>query len=336
MKRKERTRPFSILSGVSCRGYSLPLQRVITDFGADHPFNGVIKKLKEHYGIEIPVDSARKITEHHAHNVLEMTRNTEETVQLGSPKTVIIAEADGSMVPIVEYKAPPDESSEWDKRKYKTHRYCEARLSLAHENGSASPVFAATMGSVQEAGEQLMACVRKVGYNQKTNVHCVGDGAVWIADQVEERFGSNGTYLIDFYHLCEYLSAASTSCCAKGNEKDWMSEQKTLLKANQANQVLLNLRLFLEPTVAPEAEAPVRACHRYIKNRPTQLNYKTAIEQNLPIGSGEVESAHRYVIQKRLKIAGAWWEKENAHDMLTLRILRANNKWDDYWNKKAA
>jgi hypothetical protein len=31
----------------------------------------------------------------------------------------------------------------------------------------------------------------------------------------------------------------------------------------------------------------------------------------LPIGSGEIESAHRYVIQNRLKIAGAWWKMEN-------------------------
>jgi hypothetical protein len=36
-------------------------------------------------------------------------------------------------------------------------------------------------------------------------VHCVGDGARWIANQVEEKFGSNGTYLIDFYHLCQEL-----------------------------------------------------------------------------------------------------------------------------------
>jgi hypothetical protein len=150
------------------------------------------------------------------------------------------------------------------------------------------------------------------------------------------RCYSNGTYLIDFYHLCEYLSAASISCCDKGQEKNWITEQKALLKNNQAHQVLLNLRPFVEPTAIPEAEAPVRACHRYIKNRPTQLSYKTAIEQNLPIGSGEIESAHRYVIQKRLKIAGAWWEKENARDMLALRILRANNKWDNYWSGKAA
>jgi len=37
---------------------------------------------------------------------------------------------------------------------------------------------------------------------------------------------------------------------------------------------------------------------------------------NLPIGSGEVESAHRYVIQERLKLPGAWWAHPNAQAML--------------------
>jgi hypothetical protein len=31
----------------------------------------------------------------------------------------------------------------------------------------------------------------------------------------------------------------------------------------------------------------------------------------LPIGSGEIESGHRYVFQNRLKISGAWWKMEN-------------------------
>ncbi|RLB22044.1 MAG: ISKra4 family transposase, partial [Deltaproteobacteria bacterium] len=67
--------------------------------------------------------------------------------------------------------------------------------------------------------------------------------------------------------------------------------------------------------------------------------YKGALEAGLPIGSGEIESAHRYVTQERLKIAGAWWKEANAQNMLGLRTLRANNKWDQYWEsfyKKAA
>ncbi|QTA89944.1 Uncharacterized protein dnm_060030 [Desulfonema magnum] len=38
------TRPFSQSVEVGCRGYSLPLQRRITDFGADVPFGKVSRE----------------------------------------------------------------------------------------------------------------------------------------------------------------------------------------------------------------------------------------------------------------------------------------------------
>ena len=54
----------------------------------------------------------------------------------------------------------------------------------------------------------------------------------------------------------------------------------------------------------PPDQAPVRKRYRYLANRPGQFNYQAAIKADLPIGSGEVESAHRYVIQKLLKLPG--------------------------------
>ncbi|HAY28077.1 MAG TPA: ISKra4 family transposase, partial [Candidatus Accumulibacter sp.] len=51
-------------------------------------------------------------------------------------------------------------------------------------------------------------------------------------------------------------------------------------------------------------------------------------------GSGEIESAHRYVIQDRLKRAGAWWKLKNAKHMLALRVCRANQEWDRYWQSR--
>jgi hypothetical protein len=91
----------------------------------------------------------------------------------------------------------------------------------------------------------------------------------------------------------------------------------------------------MEPEAVPNAEAPVRACYRYLTNRLGQLDYPAALEAGLPIGSGEVESAHRYVIQERLKIAGAWWKEEQAQDMLALRVCRANHDWEAYWSQRA-
>jgi hypothetical protein len=66
------------------------------------------------------------------------------------------------------------------------------------------------------------------------------------------------------------------------------------------------------------------------------LKYREALAEGLPIGSGEIESAHRYVAQKRLKLPGAWWLVEHAEHMLALRINRLNGDWETYWAALAA
>lgn len=326
-----RVRPFSESADLHMRSYSRRLQRAVTDFGSDHSFAEVPKKIKEHYGIELPSSSARRITLDHAQRIYE----TEELLQkpTDSHSECVIGESDGSMVPIVETYCP-EEEPDADQRKHKRLCWKEARLSLAHAKGSLQVNFGATMEGVEKAGRQLLSCVRQSGGTEDSHVHCVGDGASWIANQVEEKFGPNGNYLIDFYHLCEYLSAAAPSC-AKGNEEEWLKEQKTAMKDNQWNKVLRSLKWHLEPEDTDSKQSPVRACYRYISNRTKQFDYKSALEQDLPIGSGEVESAHRYVIQARLKQAGAWWQLDNAKHMLSLRTCCANDLWERYWRKAA-
>ncbi len=104
---------------------------------------------------------------------------------------------------------------------------------------------------------------------------------------------------------------------------------------------MADLDSHLEPQPTPDAttqrpDIPERDAYRYIVNRPGQFDYPVAIAANLPIGSGEVESAHRYIIQKRLKLPGAWWTPSNAQAILNLRCLRANHRWNDYWQQAAA
>ena len=81
-----------------------------------------------------------------------------------------------------------------------------------------------------------------------------------------------------------------------------------------------------------DSEAPVRACFRYISNHSRFLDYKGALV-TLPTGSGEIQSGHRYVFQKRLKIAGSWWKTDNLKKMIALRVVRANRSWEDYWSE---
>jgi len=76
---------------------------------------------------------------------------------------------------------------------------------------------------------------------------------------------------------------------------------------------------------------PVRDAHRYLSERRAQLDYAGARARGLCIGSGEVESGHRHVIQQRLKLAGSWWTEPHAEAMLGLRAARANDLWERYW-----
>ena len=330
-------RPFSKSVGVTHKGYSICLQRVIVDFGADVPFSRVVQKIQEHYGIEVPISSSQKITEKHGEEILanEESFKVPATSQYAEATTIIV-ESDGCMIPIVEFDELKSKESK-DNRKKRTYIWKEARLTIARKPEDIKPHFmATTTGSVDDVGDQMMNCAMHKNMGEHTRIHCVGDGAPWIANQTDRVFGSNGKYLVDFSHLCEYLSDAA-KICGFDNEKTWMNHQKTLLKQSEVDTVMLNLSLH--PEVEPDStdgENPVRKCRQYIENRPGQFDYKSALEAGLPIGSGEIESGHRYVIQKRLKIAGAWWKRENAEKMLALRTLRENDQWDSYWENMIA
>ena len=64
------------------------------------------------------------------------------------------------------------------------------------------------------------------GFGKQTHLHAIGDGATWIAEQVKNKFGSQGSYLVDFYHVCEYLAAAAPFCTNDDDVENWLNKQK--------------------------------------------------------------------------------------------------------------
>lgn len=305
---------------------------MITDFGADLPFGRIPQKLREHHGIDVPISSAQAITQSHAAQVLQIElKQLETAIPNESGVACLIVEMDGSMIPTVTTESNDVEGVAIDRRTTRKIGWQEARLGLSRTPEQTVPIFGATFGTADEAGEQLLGAAIRAGLGETTYVHGVGDGAPWIAEQIAKRIGKPGAYLIDFYHLCEYLAAAS-SVCAPTDAAAWLKQQKKRLKHNYLQAVLKALRPFLEADTVDDKKAPVRAAYRYINNRLDQLDFKGALAAELPIGSGEIESAHRYIIQQRLKRAGSWWTVEKAWDMLALRVLRENQDWQAYWD----
>jgi hypothetical protein len=313
-------RPFCQASGIGHRGYSRALQRALTDFGAEESFARAASRVKEHYGIEVPSSAVRRISYAHGKVMME-TGEKKKSPVAGQ----ITTQMDGSMIPIVQAGAGAD------RRKQKTLVWREVRLCCARADGQAQPIYGATLGSVENASWLWGQTAQRAGLSKRTYVHGVGDGAPWIVERFGENFGRQGKYLLDFYHVSEYLAGAAPVVAGEKKARAWLRRQQGRLLNNQWAKVLRSMRDHQEPK--DQEQAPVRAACRYLEERTEYLDYLSAGKKGLDIGSGEIESGHRHVIQQRLKLAGSWWKETNAQRMLNLRTARANNYWNSYWNR---
>lgn len=309
------------------RLYTLRLQRLLTDFGADTPFHQIPQKMQEHHGFDVSTEAVRLITNKHAAIVQQTSLKNKTDAQ---NHEYLIAEADGVMVPTVAFK---ENTESTDKRKDRSCEWKEMRIAITYPKGSRSMLYSATMTSPDDLGNQLLECSKQLGFNEKTKIHFIGDGALWIAEQSDRIFGAQSTFLIDFYHLSSYLSSAA-QCVAIGAPEKWFEHSKDLAKESKMEEILKDLNAHILSN--KHAQCAALTAYNYIMRRPKQFDYKNAKDKNLPIGSGKSESTNKSLVQTRLKRAGAWWLPENALAIVNLRILRFRGLWNEYWQQRQA
>jgi hypothetical protein len=71
-----------------------------------------------------------------------------------------------------------------------------------------------------------------------------------------------------------------------------------------------------------------------VRKRETQIQYPQYQQDGWPMGSGMVESAHKRVLQARLKGAGMQWARSNVNAMLALRMMIDNQRWEQEWQAR--
>lgn len=325
-----RVRPLANALKVSARGRSIGLQEVMVDFGAEDSFALARERLLRHHGIELSESSLRKITLLHAQNIYENEHLDTLNGELpGEGAEVIVAQADGTMLPVVEF----DESAK-DQRKSRSVHWEETKLCVGLELGKTEAVYGFGE-SVEDLGVHWSECVKQAGAGVDSAIHVICDGAAWIAQQAEQCLGQNTTVTLDFFHACDYL-AACAKAPAFAEDKGWFKTQRESLRQGKSAELIALLEKHVESEAISDEQAPIRTAHRYFSNRAEQLDYAAALEKGLPIGSGLIEGAHRHVLQKRLKLSGAWWIRNNLKHMVALRIIRANQQWHDYWDSVKA
>jgi hypothetical protein len=157
---------------------------------------------------------------------------------------------------------------------------------------------------------------------KKDKIVFISDGASWIKNWIEDAY-PQAISILDYYHAAEHLhDFADKYLKEDALKKLWTESQKELLLESKVEDVISNIKTLSEGKEAMQLVAYYEAN----RQRMDYQKYRT-IGAGI-IGSGAIESAHRTVVQKRMKLSGQRWSAAGAQNMLHLRVTAMNGRWD--------
>ncbi len=149
-----------------------------------------------------------------------------------------------------------------------------------------------------------------------------------------EEYGVELTIVLDLIHVIEYLwKAARAFYPAEAPQAElWVSERLLEIVRGRSSVVAAAIRRSATARdLSPKQRAPADKGADYLLKYADFLRYDEYLRAGLPIASGVIEGACRYVVKDRMEITGAGWSLDGAEAVLQMRALRASGDFDEYW-----
>lgn len=147
-------------------------------------------------------------------------------------------------------------------------------------------------------------------------------------------YGVTLIIILDFIHVLEYLWKASRAFYAETSPEceQFVTERLLRLLRGQSSQVAKGIRkMATDRSLSKDDRKAVDKCADYLLKYREHLHYDQYLAQGLPIATGVIEGACRYLVKDRMDITGARWGLIGAEAVLRLRSLRASGDFQEYW-----
>ena len=154
----------------------------------------------------------------------------------------------------------------------------------------------------------------------------------WIRTVNEELLdGTKVTYILDLYHLLDYLCDAVKAIAPNRQRRQELVEHyQSMLRKGRVRQLIEELSPHRHDHEA------VEACCRYFTNNVDRMKYDRYTAHGLQTGSGAVEGACKHVDATRMKKTGVRRSKMGADAVLAARCLIHDNEFVDYLDWRMA
>jgi hypothetical protein len=311
------------------------LARVACRAGSTTAFEEAAAHLEEELGVTVSGETVRRVSE--AVGAVAEAEQQADIAQAqqgrllrpahGAPDVVVAV--DGCQVPL---------DDGWHEMK--VGRVAPLGPALRHDARSGRTFLAwgpsvccAGLESAEDFWYRVYVTACRGGLSQQTRrVVVLGDGAEWIWTRAAHFVGGPGVevvQIVDIYHAYEHLWALGRALFATPEAVSaWVEPLKDALYTQGAPTVLAALDALVPPD---EAARVVETTRTYFADNAARMDYPRFVAQQLPIGSGAVESLCKSLIEARLKHAGMHWTRAGAQAVATLRALALSGAWEAFW-----
>jgi len=218
--------------------------------------------------------------------------------------------------------------TDWVEPKLLTIQFLDAKSKLCKDM---TPIYDATLGKIDAFYELLYKYLHELDLRNAGRIVFCADGAPCLWKRIPDLMRKLN--LPDWHEVLDYTHAKQNlhkivemlpRSFAKHQEKTF-ENWKNLMWCGKFDELRLTIEgLFRAPKKRKQA---LRKFDNYFIGNQDRMQYAFFKEQNLPTGSGAVESAIRRVINLRIKGAGIFWTAEMAEVMLFLRSQFLCGRW---------
>lgn len=326
--------PLDEVLGLLPGRYTPQVQEAITRLGSRLSYGEAQEELMLLWKVAVSESGTRQVTLRHgqvANTLIEekvAQLETDGMTATAQPEQIVVC-TDGAMVQLtsgewreVKTVAFGEFDSRWDAKQKKVITQTE-RISY----------FSRVATAEAFSREALVEWDRRGGDKARTVV-AVQDGAPWIQSFLDYHC-PQAIRVIDFAHAQAYVAIVGRAI--HGTDTDafsqWYARMSRQLGHQPPQRTLAELRFLQRQHLDhPEAES-IELAIRYLEKRLPMIDYPHFRRQQIPIGSGIVESGHKVVMQKRMKQAGMRWAEANLNPMLALRMALCNQRWQASWRE---
>jgi hypothetical protein len=190
----------------------------------------------------------------------------------------------------------------------------------------------AVLGSIDALRPRLWLEALRQGVLTAPQVVWLSDGGVGFWGIYAACFAAYAIGILDFYHAAQNLWKGAKAWLDGRSRKacQWFASARHRLRHGETNVVLNDISSALKLDGLPEtARKALKNLYEYLDTHQYHTQYEKFRKLGLPIGSGMVESACKWLIQQRFKGVGMRWSEAGFNHLLHLRLAWVNGRFGE-------